>query len=43
LFRRTPAELRRRNRGTLRPHAAGEVAKGAPFDCLITGDAHCAA
>jgi probable rRNA maturation factor len=43
LFRRAPAELNRRNLERFARTLRGEVATGAGFTCLITGDAHCAA
>jgi len=39
LFRRAPAELNRRNLERFARTLRGEVAKGASFTCLITGDA----
>jgi probable rRNA maturation factor len=38
LFRRAPAELNRRNLERFARTLRGEVAKGAGFTCLITGD-----
>ena len=38
LFRRLPAELNRRNLERFAQTLRGEVAKGAGFTCLITGD-----
>jgi probable rRNA maturation factor len=39
LFRRAPAELNRRNLERFARTLRGEVAQGAGFSCLITGDA----
>jgi probable rRNA maturation factor len=39
LFRRAPAELNRRNLERFARTLRDDVAKGAPFNCLITGDA----
>jgi probable rRNA maturation factor len=39
LFRRAPAELNRRNLERFARALRGEVAKGAGFTCLISGDA----
>ncbi|HEV2446461.1 MAG TPA: rRNA maturation RNase YbeY [Candidatus Sulfopaludibacter sp.] len=38
-FRRVPTSLRRRPIGDFVRRLEREVAKGRPFDCLITGDA----
>jgi probable rRNA maturation factor len=38
LFRRAPAELNRRNLERFARILRGEVAKGAGFTCLVTGD-----
>jgi probable rRNA maturation factor len=38
-FRRVPADIRPRALSTFARKLQREVAKGAPFDCLITGDA----
>jgi probable rRNA maturation factor len=38
LFRRAPAELNRRNLERFARTLRGEVAKGAGFSCLVTGD-----
>jgi hypothetical protein len=42
-FRRTPPDFRRRTVERFARRLQKEVAKGQPFDCLITGDADCAA
>jgi probable rRNA maturation factor len=38
-FRRVPATLKRRTIGNFARRLQVEIAKGRPFDCLITGDA----
>ncbi|HTQ58494.1 MAG TPA: rRNA maturation RNase YbeY [Bryobacteraceae bacterium] len=39
LFRRTPAELNRRNLERFAETLRQQVSKGVPFTCLVTGDA----